>query len=73
MIAKELLEILACPICKGGLELKGEKLVSYRPFFTDDRTGKTDAAEYIVALFPSEVERKQIDQSKGHIKTYRTA
>lgn len=27
MIDKELLEILACPICKGAVELKGEKIV----------------------------------------------
>ncbi|MFQ6089163.1 MAG: Trm112 family protein, partial [Candidatus Methanofastidiosia archaeon] len=27
MIDKELLDILACPACKGDIELKGEKLV----------------------------------------------
>jgi hypothetical protein len=27
MIDKELLEILACPACKGGVELKDEKIV----------------------------------------------
>jgi len=27
MIAKELLDILACPICKGAVELKNEKIV----------------------------------------------
>ena len=27
MIDKELLNLLACPICKGAVELKGEKIV----------------------------------------------
>jgi len=27
MIDKELLEILACPICKGGIELKGDRII----------------------------------------------
>ena len=27
MIDKELLDILACPICKGSVELKGEKII----------------------------------------------
>ena len=27
MIDKELLDMLACPICKGAVELKGEKIV----------------------------------------------
>ena len=27
MIAKELLEILVCPVCKEGVQLKGEKLI----------------------------------------------
>jgi hypothetical protein len=49
-------------------ELRKEKLVSYRPYFTDDRTGKTEAAGYTVSLFPSEVERKKAEQSQGHIR-----
>jgi hypothetical protein len=53
-------------------ELRKEKLVSYRPYFTDNRTGKTDGASYTVSLFPSEIERKQAEQSRGHITlTYR--
>ena len=27
MIDKELLEILACPICKGAIELKGDRII----------------------------------------------
>lgn len=27
MIDKELMDILACPACKGGVELKGEKII----------------------------------------------
>jgi hypothetical protein len=27
MIPKELLDILACPVCKGDVELRGEKIV----------------------------------------------
>ena len=27
MIDKELMDILACPICKGAVELKGEKII----------------------------------------------
>ena len=54
-------------------QLRGERLVSYRPYFTDDRTGITDPAGYTVSLFPSEVERKQAEQAYGHITvTYRT-
>ena len=54
-------------------QLKGEKLVSYRPFFTDSRTGKTDGANYTVSLFPSEIERRQAEQSREHITvTYLT-
>ncbi len=30
MIPKELLEILACPICKESVELEGERLICFR-------------------------------------------
>lgn len=48
-------------------QIKGEKLVSYRPRFLDIRTGKSELANYTVSLFPSEVERKQAAQSSQNI------
>ena len=44
-------------------DLRGERLKRYRPVFRDLRTGKEEAAEYTISLFPSEVLMKEHCQS----------
>jgi len=46
--------------------LQGEKLQSYRPGYHYE--GRTEAADYTISLFPSEVARREASYSTSKIK-----
>ena len=46
--------------------LRGERLQTYRPVYHYE--GRTEAADYTISLFPSEVVRREASYSGGKIK-----
>ena len=46
--------------------LKGEKLQTYRPIY--HYGGRTEAADYTISLFPSEVTQREASYSTGKIR-----
>jgi len=46
--------------------LRGERLQTYRPVYHYE--GRTEAADYTISLFPSEVVRREASYSTGKIR-----